>query len=154
VAAARAHLGEVAAREVRRACLVCIDRSWIDHLEMMDYLRSSVSLKAFGQRDPLVEYQREGRKLFEEMEAAVEGRLRAVLGALASAPAPAVPSDAVVETARAAVAQAAGKDSAGGGSGAKIGRNDLVVVSRGDERQTLKWKKAEALLAEGWKLEK
>ena len=155
VAAARARLGDAAPGEVRRAALVAIDRSWIDHLELMDYLRSSVSLKAWGQRDPLVEYQREGRRLFEEMEATVTGRLVAMLRALAAAPSPTAPTDAVVETARAAVALAAGRDAASAEAlQAKIGRNDLVTVARGAERQTLKWKKAEALLAEGWTLEK
>jgi preprotein translocase subunit SecA len=155
VAAVRARLGDAALREVRRAALAAIDRSWIDHLELMDYLRSSVSLKAWGQRDPLVEYQREGRRLFEEMEATVVARLAGVLQAIASAPAPAAPTDAVVEIARAAVAQAAGRDDASdAATQARIGRNDLVTVARGQERQTLKWKKAEALLAEGWKIEK
>jgi preprotein translocase subunit SecA len=152
VAAARARLGDAAESQVRRAALVAIDRSWIDHLELMDYLRSSVSLKAWGQRDPLVEYQREGRRLFQEMEAAAEGRLRAILQSFAVAVAPA-PDDAVVATARAAVERAAGKDEAAPDAASRrFGRNDMVTVARGEERQTLKWKKAEALLAEGWKL--
>jgi preprotein translocase subunit SecA len=121
----------------------------------MDYLRSSVSLKAWGQRDPLVEFQREGRRLFGEMEASVSARLGAILVALAAAPSPAPAGDAVVETARAAVAGAAGRDEGSDAAAQdKIGRNDLVTVVRGDERQTLKWKKAEALLADGWKIEK
>ena len=102
----------------------------------------------------MVEYQREGRRLFGEMEAAAEGRLRALLERLAAAPA-AAPADAVVETARAAVAKAAGQDAAAAGDPtAKIGRNDQVTIVRGDERQTLKWKKAEPMLAEGWTLAK
>jgi preprotein translocase subunit SecA len=53
---------------VRRVILQTIDMFWIDHLEMMDYMRSSVNLRAYGQRDPLVEYKREGLKLFKDME--------------------------------------------------------------------------------------
>jgi preprotein translocase subunit SecA len=53
---------------IRRVILQTIDMFWIDHLEMMDYMRSSVNLRAYGQRDPLVEYKREGLKLFKDME--------------------------------------------------------------------------------------
>lgn len=42
---------------------------------MMDYLRSSVNLRAYGQRDPLVEYKKEGLKLFKEMEDNIESTI-------------------------------------------------------------------------------
>lgn len=51
--------------------LQTIDLFWVDHLEMMDHMRSSVNLRAYGQRDPLVEYKREGLQLFRTMEHAV-----------------------------------------------------------------------------------
>ena len=55
------------------------DMFWVDHLEMMDYLRGSVNLRAYGQRDPLIEYKREGLQLFKEMEESVSQEiLRAV----------------------------------------------------------------------------
>jgi len=41
---------------------------WVEHLENMDYMRSSVNLRAYGQRDPLVEYKKEGLRLFREMQ--------------------------------------------------------------------------------------
>lgn len=53
---------------MRQIVLRTIDLFWVDHLEMMDYLRSSVNLRAYGQRDPLVEYKKEGLRLFREME--------------------------------------------------------------------------------------
>lgn len=53
---------------VRRLILQTIDTLWVEHLEVMDYLRSSVNLRAYGQRDPLVEYKREGLKMFKEMQ--------------------------------------------------------------------------------------
>jgi preprotein translocase subunit SecA len=56
---------------LRRIILQTIDLFWVDHLEMMDYLRSSVNLRAYGQRDPLVEYKKEGLKLFRDMESAI-----------------------------------------------------------------------------------
>jgi len=55
-------------RVVRIMMLQAIDMFWVDHLEMMDYLRGSVNLRAYGQRDPLVEYKKEGLKLFKEMQ--------------------------------------------------------------------------------------
>ena len=54
---------------VRRIALHVNDLPWIEHLESMDYMRSSVNLRAYGQRDPLVEYQKEGLKMFRDMEA-------------------------------------------------------------------------------------
>ncbi len=56
----------------RGVMLQAIDLYWIDHLEQMDYMRSSVNLRAYGQRDPLVEYKREGLRLFKEMEVNVD----------------------------------------------------------------------------------
>jgi preprotein translocase subunit SecA len=53
---------------VRRLALQTNDMFWIDHLELMDYARSSVNLRAYGQRDPLVEYKREALRLYKEME--------------------------------------------------------------------------------------
>ncbi len=56
---------------LRRVVLQTVDFFWMDHLEMMDYLRSSVNLRAYGQRDPLVEYKKDGLRFFREMEASV-----------------------------------------------------------------------------------
>ena len=53
---------------LRRLMLQTTDMLWVEHLETMDYLRSSVNLRAYGQRDPLVEYKKEGLRLFTELE--------------------------------------------------------------------------------------
>ena len=63
----------------RELCLQTFDMFWVEHLEMMDYLRGSVNLRAYGQRDPLVEYKKEGLKLFKEMEESIEN---AILGTI------------------------------------------------------------------------
>jgi preprotein translocase subunit SecA len=61
-------LGEQAMRELeRRVVLSVIDRRWRDHLYEMDYLKDGIGLRAMAQRDPLVEYQREGFALFQSM---------------------------------------------------------------------------------------
>ena len=51
----------------RMGSLSFIDQSWKNHLSEMDYLRSGIGLRAMGQRDPLVEYQKEGYDLFEDL---------------------------------------------------------------------------------------
>jgi len=51
----------------RRVVLSVLDRKWREHLYEMDYLREGVGLRAYGQRDPLVEYQREGYDMFGAM---------------------------------------------------------------------------------------
>ena len=66
-------------RIVRITMLQAIDMFWVDHLEMMDYLRGSVNLRAYGQRDPLVEYKKEGLRLFKDMQGAVDAQILSVL---------------------------------------------------------------------------
>ena len=61
-------LSPAAMRELeRRVVLSVIDRRWRDHLYEMDYLKDGIGLRAMAQRDPLVEYQREGYALFSTM---------------------------------------------------------------------------------------
>ncbi len=60
--------GEPVMRELeRRVLLSVMDRKWREHLYEMDYLQEGIGLRAMGQRDPLVEYQREGFDLFNAM---------------------------------------------------------------------------------------
>jgi preprotein translocase subunit SecA len=51
----------------RRVLLTVLDRKWREHLYEMDYLREGIGLRAMAQRDPLVEYQREGGVMFQAM---------------------------------------------------------------------------------------
>ena len=63
-----AQIGDEAMRELeRRVVLSVIDRKWRDHLYEMDYLKEGIGLRAMAQRDPLVEYQREGYSMFQQM---------------------------------------------------------------------------------------
>ncbi|MCW9054557.1 MAG: preprotein translocase subunit SecA [Candidatus Pacebacteria bacterium] len=64
---------------VRRMLLQIIDMLWVEHLEMMDYLRGSVNLRAYGQRDPLVEYKKEGLRMFKDMEGSFAHHVREAL---------------------------------------------------------------------------
>ena len=61
-------LGEAATRELeRRVVLQVLDRRWRDHLYEMDYHKDGIGLRAMAQRDPLIEYQREGYAMFQAM---------------------------------------------------------------------------------------
>jgi preprotein translocase subunit SecA len=63
-----AEFGEEVMRELeRRVLLSVLDRKWREHLYEMDYLREGIGLRAYSQRDPLVEYQREGFDMFAAM---------------------------------------------------------------------------------------
>jgi preprotein translocase subunit SecA len=55
-------------REVERQVMLrIIDQRWREHLEEMDYLKEGINLRAMGQKDPLVEWQREGYEMFGGM---------------------------------------------------------------------------------------
>ena len=56
----------------RRVVLSVLDRKWREHLYEMDYLKEGIGLRAMAQRDPLVEYQREGFQLFQAMNEAIK----------------------------------------------------------------------------------
>ena len=63
-----ATLGESNTRDLERNVLLAVlDRKWREHLYEMDYLREGIYLRAYSQRDPLVEYQREGFDMFTAM---------------------------------------------------------------------------------------
>jgi len=55
----------------RRVVLSVIDRKWREHLYEMDYLKEGIGLRAMAQRDPLVEYQREGYVMFQQMTGSI-----------------------------------------------------------------------------------
>ena len=66
-------IGEERMRQVEKVvALRILDMLWLEHLENMDYLRDSVRLRAYGQRDPLVEYKSEGHKMFQELLSRIE----------------------------------------------------------------------------------
>jgi preprotein translocase subunit SecA len=61
-------LGEETMRQIERQVMLnIIDQHWREHLLEMDYLQEGINLRAMGQRDPLVEWQREGYEMFGEM---------------------------------------------------------------------------------------
>jgi preprotein translocase subunit SecA len=83
-AAREEELGAEAVRELERQVLLAvIDRKWREHLYEMDYLQEGISLRAYAQRDPVVEYQREGFDMFNQM---MEGIKEEAVGFLFNLP--------------------------------------------------------------------
>ncbi|MFA6608468.1 MAG: preprotein translocase subunit SecA [Candidatus Paceibacterota bacterium] len=65
-----------AVRHIFRVMMLqIIDTLWMDHLDAMEHLRNSVNLRAYGQRDPLVEYKKEGLRMFRGLEASLRYEL-------------------------------------------------------------------------------
>ena len=138
----------------RRFLLQTIDLLWVEHLEAMEYLRSSVNLRAYGQRDPLVEYKREGLKLFTGMEANYEAHVAARLPQVLGVAQPQEDAQLSRQKAAESVQKAARSITFSANHGAKkYGRNDKVTITNGTTTEEMKFKKAEPLLATGeWKI--
>lgn len=79
----KSKIGEVTFFEtVRRIALYTTDTLWMEHLEAMDYLRGSVNLRAYGQREPIVEYKKEGLFMFKEMEEAFKEQTASLISTI------------------------------------------------------------------------
>ena len=150
--AKRAEFGEAFPHVLRRLLLQVVDAFWLEHLETMEYLRRSVSLRAYGQRDPLIEYRREGLIRFNAMESAVNASLAEALPRIRPA------DDSRIKAEEAKVRKTVLAAGAAESSGTPLqkgqtpGRNDTVTIRNGDRTETMKYKKAEPYLAEGWEL--
>ena len=142
----------------RTIMLQMLDTLWVDHLEGMEYLRGSVNLRAYGQRDPLVEYRKEGTNMFKAMEDDFKGRVFETLERLEPLPAGAptgLAVEAPIEPVIPASASAGPQGQAAATDESEMGRNDKVTITNGTETQEMKFKKAEPLIKSGeWRLVK
>lgn len=138
----------------RRIILYVTDLLWTEHLETMDYIRSSVNLRAYGQRDPIVEYKKEGLALFKQMEASLNDQVLMLMETIK-------PRETAVEEVKQEkqyIMSSSKDDTPSDGKTIKntekdeIGRNDWVILEKGGETKEIKYKKAEELLASGWVL--
>jgi preprotein translocase subunit SecA len=140
----------------RRLALQMVDMLWVEHLEVMSYTRSSVGLRAYGQRDPLIEYRKEGTRLFKQMQEVVIERIAEILPRLQPQVVAKEEAERKEEAKAAQEAAGATDESRKKGKtmvkGETIGRNEMVKVTNGIETREMKYKKAETLLAEGWKI--
>ncbi len=151
--AKKTEFGDEFVPHLRRLLLQVIDTFWLEHLETMDYLRRSVSLRAYGQRDPLIEYRREGLQRFRQLEENIKAAVAEALPRLVRADDTRIRAEEA-KTRAALVAAGAEEGSALTPivTGAGHGRNDIVTIKKGTETQTIKYKKAESLLTEGWEI--
>lgn len=148
-----------------------IDQNWKEHLHSMDQLKEGINLRAYGQKNPLVEYKREGYEMFNNMILETDKEtLKRIFRSnivrdekqqyssstrninlshdkgptdLASIPNPAnaQPNHGSVKK-RAPIIK----------TEKKYGRNDKVKISNGTQTKELKYKKAESLISQGWSI--
>ncbi len=115
-------LGPELMRQVEKLVMLnTLDNLWMNHLEDMEYLRDSVRLRAYGQRDPLVEYKNESRKLFKDLLANFEAQVATII--LKVQP----PRDA----GRASPVIAGGPPKPAGAGFSNVGRNDPCPCGSG-----------------------
>lgn len=115
----------------RFVALQALDTLWMEHLDTMDHLRDSVRLRGYGQRDPLVEYKKDGYQLFQQLLAEVDRQIVYTVFHLNVQKQPQVSSPMnVVTNMNESASQSVSK------SGESIGRNDPCPCGSGK-----KWKK-------------
>ncbi|MBE6072994.1 MAG: preprotein translocase subunit SecA [Selenomonas ruminantium] len=72
--------GEENMRELEKVVMLrVVDSKWMEHLDHMDMLREGINLRAYGQRNPLVEYKIEALDMFEEMEGAIQDQIASLM---------------------------------------------------------------------------
>ena len=149
-----------------------IDQNWKEHLHSMDQLKEGINLRAYGQKNPLVEYKREGYAMFNDMILATDKEsLKRIFRSnivkdkneeyssstkninlshdkgpvdLSKVPSPIQNNQLNNPTAQ--------KRSPIVNTDKKYGRNDRVKISNGTETKELKYKKAESLISQGWSI--
>ena len=164
-----------------------IDEKWQDHLYTMDQLREGIGLRAYGQKNPLIEYKQEGFAMFEDMmeetnKETLKRIFRTDLSKMAQSSMQATQNTKNLKTTTTdnvlnALSQPRPENQVnqsanlGGipqrpqaftpGSKAqpikvdkKVGRNDKVIIRKGSETKSIKYKKFEKMKEDGWVLEK
>ncbi|HEX3082062.1 MAG TPA: hypothetical protein VHQ86_02305, partial [Candidatus Saccharimonadia bacterium] len=104
-----------------------LDRLWIEHLEAMDSLRGGIGLRAVGQKDPLVEYKREGFRMFKQLIGLLDADIASTIFKV-SVRQEQAPTEAPVETALTRAAEQARTNAPG-----EVG--DEATVRSGGSRQ-------------------
>jgi preprotein translocase subunit SecA len=157
----KAELGTLVWYDILRKMMLHVtDTLWIEHLEIMQHTRSVVSLRAYGQQDPLIEYRKEAIRLFREMEQVRMQRIAELIPTIK--PRAVETEEEEMKRAKAAMHLIGGaqteseqKEVQKGGieRGERIGRNELVTITNGVQTETMKFKKAEERLQGGvWRI--
>ena len=153
---------------VKFVSLTEIDKRWREHLSAMDQMREGINLRAYGQKNPLIEYKKEGFLLFEEMmfyinkeilknifrtnltkvdeskiivESNIPKNIQMSHNKISGLNLPSAPPQ-----------KQSPKINTPSSSIKKYGRNDKITISNGSETKVIKFKKAEILLNQGWSI--
>jgi preprotein translocase subunit SecA len=121
---------------LKQITLYVTDQLWMQHLQVMDYTRQSVNLRAYGQRDPLVEYKKEGLRLYQEMGTIFTNKVAELL--------------AHVEIRKAQ--EQTEIDNQGQKDTPSLIKADSVQIVKQGEVRTVKKKKLQTYIDAGWKL--
>lgn len=142
----------------RRVMLITLDQKWMDHLHDIDTLREGIGLRAFGQRDPLTEYKREGFDMFQALvahfsEEAITIINKAVL-VQQDGDTPLSENqgdDGIIDLSEIQTNKKPVENQVS--QSRKIGRNERVTIMKDGVKKELKWKQAELLVKdEGWQI--
>ena len=148
-----------------------IDQKWKEHLYAMDQLREGINLRAYGQKNPLVEYKQEGYAMFTQMmidtnEETLKRIFRSNIVSEKKEQGDRSPKNINLSHDKMPIDFVQPPSNQGESKssnqrrrpsitkpveiGKKYGRNDRVKISKGAETKELKYKKAESLIQEGW----
>ncbi len=128
--------GEETMRELEKVVMLrVVDNKWMEHLDHMDMLREGINLRAYGQRNPLVEYKIEALSMFEEMEGAIQDQIASLMYHVAIVAQEEQKVEDRLQTAQAShggeVSPAESKKTPKTSDGKKIGRNDPCPCGSG-----------------------
>ncbi len=114
---------------VRRIILYVTDTLWVEHIETMEYTRSAVNLRAYGQREPLIEYKKEALRLFREMEMSFREQVAGLIKTMTAE----AKKEAIEEPKAPLIIQGGGDDTAPlhNEPVEKVGRNDPCPCGSG-----------------------
>ncbi|RCL87839.1 preprotein translocase subunit SecA [bacterium] len=148
-----------------------IDKKWKEHLNAMDQMREGINLRAYGQKNPLIEYKKEGYILFEEMMFSIN---KEILKTLFRTNLTKVDESKIIienktpknmqlsHSKISGIPQLKNQTNKGPNKNIqspmksniqkKYGRNDKIKISNGSESKIIKYKKAESFLNQGWSI--
>jgi preprotein translocase subunit SecA len=144
---------------VRRIVLHVTDTLWMQHLDSMAHLKNSVNLRSYGQRDPIIEYKREGLEMFKTMELEAVNQIKGFITTIRPEEASSAPTEPVLSRAQAQsfkinMSSNSNTQSSQKFSAKEYGRNDKVILVKGGEEKEIKFKKAQEYFDDGWVIKK
>ncbi len=135
----------------RHTLLRQLDSKWMDQLHNMDALREGIGLRAYGQRDPLIEYKVEAFQMFKEMIFGVYSETIKLLNRIEAIEAVSPESESQTPKKVRYSRNDNNKESTAPIKTDELGRNDRIKIEKNGEIKELKWKKAEDLVQNhGW----